>query len=35
MKAREVAAHLRALRAEAARTKQQIDATASASAGPS
>ena len=35
MKAREVAAHLRTLRAEAARTKQQLDATASASSGPS
>jgi hypothetical protein len=35
MTAREVAAHLRALRAEAARTKQQLDATAAASSGPS
>jgi hypothetical protein len=35
MKAREVAAHLRALRTEAARTKQQLDAIASASSGPS
>jgi hypothetical protein len=35
MKARDVAAHFRALRAEAARTKQQLDATASPSSGPS
>jgi hypothetical protein len=34
-KAREVAEHLHALRAEAARTKQQLDATASPSSGPS